>query len=194
VSHVRPLAALALAAAAVLSARTASAQAMTETGFHAGQNAIEAEIGSGSSALGLLHFMSPTGALAFRVGGHLDGLSVTVDNSNYVAEDEGTKYGGQLFVGLGLRHYRPIAHSVSVLHEFGVTANYSHLPRDDSRYYGGGIYGDLGGQYAFSSNLSVGVTTGIAATYLREKYSDIGHANYTAVGTDGTRATVSFYF
>jgi len=164
------------------------------TPFHDGQWAAQFGLGFNISSLGLLKFRSPTSAWlvdAALSGHHAEtryGSSVVVDSRVTVT------------LRLGRRRYHSARAQgrVATFHTVGVSAGFQHGaftqpfgPAGGSNGWNTGLFGDIGGSYLASSNLSLGATAGLALIYSRSKTTNPGSTPVRSWGIDGG-AAVSF--
>jgi hypothetical protein len=164
------------------------------TPFHGGQWAAQFGLGFNVSSLGLLEFRSPMSALlvdAALSGHHAEthyGPSVVVDSRVTVT------------LRLGRRRYHSARAQgrVAAFHTVGVSAGFQHNaftqpfgPPGASNGWNAGLFGDVGGSYLVSSNLSLGATAGLSLSYSHSKTTNPGSAPLRSWGIDGA-AAVSF--
>jgi hypothetical protein len=183
----------AVCCAALLIPGIAAAQEATRpdtTPFHRGQWAAQFGVGLSFNSLGLLKFRSPTSAWLFDVvvsGHHSEngsGSSVTVDS----------RATASLRVGRRRYHGAREQGRVVAFHTVGVSAAFLHnasrqsfgLSGESNTWYAG-FFGDVGGSYLVSSNLSLGATAGLNLSYSRSTFSG-GSSAGRVWGIDGAAA------
>jgi hypothetical protein len=174
---------------------TAAAQeraASTPTPFHAGQWAMQGDIG-GPFTVGLLRFRAPTSALVLALGGALS--RQTRENPNGTGGSvEESAWAGGFNSSVGLRHYRPVTSAVALFNTFGLSGNYQRYFQ--SWNLSGGPFLDLGGQYLFGERFSVGVSSALSLSYVYNRYGSSPYQNDRALTLQAgaTRVSATVYF
>jgi len=164
------------------------------TPFHAGQWAAQFGLGFNLTSLGLLKFRSPTSAWLVDAG--LSGHHTETRLGSSVAMDSRFTVG--LRLGRRRYHLARAQGRVAAFHTLGVSAGFQHFgftqpfgPAGESNGWNAGLFGDIGGSYLVSSNLSLGATAGLSLSYNRSKTKNPSSSPDRAWGVDGT-AAVSF--
>lgn len=168
--------------------------------FHRGQWGADVFISGGFGGAGVLKFTSPSRAWV------IDGFGFV--RSDKTSPPQGftgstTRY-ANFTARFGRRRYKPMASRVLGTLTVGVSASYANTRTDNSgtalslRSLGGGLFGELGGQWMVTPHLSLGATWGLALNYATQKQSQAGFGDVKitsvqlAFGGVGLRG--AFYF
>ena len=152
-----------LAALPVLVPAPVAAQSADTTFFRPAQWGVEFAAGS-FNALGLLRFATPTRAWFGSVQGRVQ--SVELPNGNDVDE-------AQLSLQLGSRWFKSLGDDLLQHVTVGALISGSSSSRtggaavSSTRGTGLGVFGDIGGQWMVTRNLSLGAAYGLTATWGR---------------------------
>jgi hypothetical protein len=194
----------ALALVFVLRAASASAQEpeheQEPPPFRRGQWGVDVMLSNGFSGAGALRFSSPTRAWVLDVSGTYDW-----DESRYrdtTRTITGRGVGNGLTLRLGRRAYRPIGSRVyrtlgaGILGSFSFSAsNGAGSPRTYA--FGGGIFGEIGGQWMVTPHLSLGAYWIASLQYRTQHYSNgASSQNHNSLDANagGVGLRGAFYF
>lgn len=114
-------------------------------------------------SVGFLKFRSPTAAWLVDVSASFQSLSAEVDG-----EEVGDSDGFGLGLRLGSRSYRSLSARTLGFTSFGGQASFGSIDDDgdETSTRGLGVFGELGGAYMVTSNLSLGASFGGALDYV----------------------------
>ena len=177
-SLVGSVAALAAIVGAVHAAPLAAQAAAADSAalpFRRGQWGVEVDLVSGFSHIGFLHFRSERAAwivgLSFNGGKSRNEFDAAGDSLDYVREYDNVSAN----VSAGLRRYRPINRRGVAYTTIGasVGGHASVVEYDDGETYGdshswrGGVFGEVGGAWLVTRNLTLGASYSIGFSYSR---------------------------
>lgn len=156
-----------------------SAQDSTAPEFRHGQWALQFGGNLDLVTLGIMRFSGPRSALllSFDLTGSFMNGTVTDPLGSADANDHSVFFQA----GVGRRFYQNVRSKVRSFQTIGIIGGYidgkntiSANTTTRSRSMFGGLRGEIGGAYWFSSNLSLGGTASAAAVYQHEEYTQSG--------------------
>jgi hypothetical protein len=174
--------------------------------FHKGQWGAEFGIGSYFPSLGFLKFRSERSAWMGDVGINVSAAAGRFEPDSGDAQDtESLDFGTT--IRAGIRRYRPLGERVAAFTTFGATVGGNTyrreqegaLPyRSQQTTWRGGAFGEIGGAWLVTRNLTLGATYGGSATYTysRSEYPRYGRTSEHGVnlGAGSARLNVTLFF
>lgn len=148
-----------------------AAQDATAPEFHAGQWALQFGGNLDLATFGIMRFSGPRSALVLNLDVAGQFLKGTLTQSS-VGISDANDHVFFLRASIGRQTYHPIRSKVRAFHGIGLTGGYLDERRtfgigvtQKSKAWFGGLLGQAGGAYWLSSNISLGGTASLSATY-----------------------------
>ena len=173
--------------------------------FRRGQWGAEVDVVSEYSNLGLLRFRSDRSAWLLRVGFYGASERSEYDYADDTLDVERETVDATVSIAAGLRRYRPIAPRAAAYTTVGLTAGgdryrFEYTDAQGSERWGwnAGAFGELGGTWIVTRNLSLGAAWSVRASYRGSVQDGSGiararqHGFHIAGGNSNLLATIVF--
>jgi hypothetical protein len=169
----------------------ASAQESTTPEFHSGQWALQFGGNLDLATFGIMRFSGPRSALLLNLDVSGQFLKGTVSQSS-VGLSDANDHAFFLRASIGSRSYHPLRSKVRAFHGIGLTGGYVDQQNtfmvgftQKNKQWFAGLQGQVGGAYWLSSNISLGGTGSVSATYTHRQTTQTGGGGTSVIKQHG---------